>query len=114
MTSGIRADCRDQKCMQSKVMEKSWNHSFGFVDLVGHGKTIQALVDTGSTHNFMTTRLARQFGLKIFPSKVAVKAVNSRAKVTDLACEVPVQIKDSQGRLDFTVMEMNNFDMVLG
>ena len=38
-----------------KVMEKSWMNSLGFVDLMVHGKTIQALVDTGATHNFMTT-----------------------------------------------------------
>ena len=38
-----------------KVMEKSWINSLGFVDLMVHGKTIQALVDTGATHNFMTT-----------------------------------------------------------
>eukprot|EP00253_Pinus_taeda_P035450 PITA_35450 len=44
-------------------MEKSWMNSLGFVDLMVWGKTIQALVDTGATHNFMTTRLANEIGL---------------------------------------------------
>eukprot|EP00253_Pinus_taeda_P023421 PITA_23421 len=64
-------------------MEKSWMNNLGFVDLMVHGKTIQALVDTGATHNFMTTRLAKEVGLMIFPSNVEVKAMNSRAKVAD-------------------------------
>jgi len=95
-------------------MEKSWIHSLGFIDLVVHGKAIQALVDKGATHNFMTTRLAREVGLMIFPLNVEFKAVNSRAKVTGLAHEVPRQIKDWQGQLDFTVMDMNDFYMILG
>ena len=85
---------REQTCMQGKVMEKSWINSLGFVDLMVHGKTIQALVDTGATHNFMMTRLAKKVGLMIFPSNVEVKAMNSRAKVAGLAHKVPVQIKD--------------------
>ena len=79
--------------MQSQVREKSWIHSLGFVDLVVHGKTIQELVDTGATHNFMMTRLAKEVGLNIFPSNVEIKAVNSRARVAGLAHEVLVQIK---------------------
>ena len=97
-----------------KVMEKSWMNSQGFVDLMVHGKTIQALVDTGATHNFMMTRLAKEAGLTITPSNMEVKAVNSRAKVVGLVHEVPVQMKDWKGQLDFTVMEMNDFDMILG
>jgi hypothetical protein len=103
MTGGIRADSglkrlddkrRERICMQGQVMEKSWMNSLGFVDLMVRGKTTQALVDTRATHNFMTTRFAREVGLTILPSNMEVKAVNSKAKVTGLAHEVPVQIKD--------------------
>eukprot|EP00253_Pinus_taeda_P008914 PITA_08914 len=95
-------------------MEKSWMNSLGFVDLVVHGKTTQALMDTRATHHFMMTRLARAVGLSILPSNMEVKVVNSKAKVTGLAHEVPVQIGDWTGQLDFTVMEMNEFDVILG
>ena len=74
---------RERKCMQ--VMEKSWMNSLGFVDLVVHGKTTQSLVDTGATHNFMMTWLARAVGLTILPSNMEVKVVNSKAKVAGLA-----------------------------
>eukprot|EP00253_Pinus_taeda_P002951 PITA_02951 len=83
-------------------MEKSWMNSLGFVDLMVRGKTIQALVDTGATHNFMMTRLVREVILTILPLNMEVKVVNSRAKVVGLAHEVPVQIKDWMGQLDFT------------
>ena len=83
-----------------KVMEKSWMNSLGFVDLMVHGKTIQALVDTGATHNFMTTRLAKDAGLT---SNMEVKVVNSRAKVTGLVHDVPIQMKHWKGQLDFTM-----------
>jgi len=75
---------------QGRVMEKSWMNSLGFVDLMVHGKTIQDLVDTGAIHNFMTTRLAKEVGLMIFPLNVEVRAVNSRSKVAGLVHEVPV------------------------
>eukprot|EP00253_Pinus_taeda_P030905 PITA_30905 len=61
-------------------MEKSWMNSLGFIDLVVHGKTTQALVDTRATHHFMMTRLARAVGLSILPSNMEVKVVNSKAK----------------------------------
>jgi len=125
MTGGIRASSQmvnsllddersEQVCMKGQVMEKSWMNSLGFVDLMVRGKTIPALVDTGATHNFMMTWLAREVGLMILPSNMEVKAVNSRAKVASLAHEVPVQIKDWTSQLDFTVMEMNDFDIILG
>jgi len=84
------------------------------MDMEVHGKTIEALVDTGATHNFMSIRLAKEFGLQIIPLDVEVKVVNSRAKVARLASEVPIWIEDWQGRLDFTVMEISDFDMILG
>lgn len=115
VTGGIRADSGLKKLdEQGRVMEKSWMNSLSFVDLMVHGKTIQALVDTGATHNFMTTWLAKEVGLMIFPLNAEVKAVNSRAKVAGLVHEVPMQIRDWKGQLDFTVMEMNDFDMILG
>ena len=90
-------ECKEQTCMQGQVMEKSWINSLGFMDLVVHGKTIQALVDMVAPHNFMMTWLVREVGLMIVPLNVEVKAVNSRAKVVSLAHEVPMKIKYSKG-----------------
>jgi len=98
----------------SKTMGGAWANSLGFLDVIVHGKAVQALVDTGATHNFMTPQLARTVGLTILPSNMEVKAVNSKAKVTGLAHEVPMQAGGWSGQLDFTVMEMNDFDMILG
>lgn len=62
----------------------------------------------------MMTRLAREVGLTITPSNMEVKAVNSRAKVAGVVHDVPIQMKYWRGQLDFTVMEMNDFNVILG
>lgn len=79
MIVGIRAQSElvTSEAGADKVME----NSRGFVNLVVYGKTIQALVDTGVTHNFMTTRLAREAGLT---STMEVRTMDSRSKVAGL------------------------------
>ena len=91
--------------------DKVMKSSLGYIDLMVYGKTIQALVDTGATHNSMTTRLGKEAGPT---STMEIKAVDSRAKVVGLVHDVPVQMKEWRGQLDFIVMEMNGFDMILG
>ena len=73
-----------------KTKYKVMKNSLGYIDLMVYGETIQALVDTGATHNFMTTRLAKETGLE-------VKAVKSRAKVAGLVHDVPIQIEEWRG-----------------
>lgn len=120
MIDGIRVsaiECNiNQVCMQIGVLDENncWLHSLVFLDLEIHGRTIRVLVDTGATHNFMTIGLAKEVGLHLTPKQVEVKVVNSRAKVLGLESDVLVQIVDWQGCLDFIVMEMNDFDMILG
>ena len=117
MTDGIGASKKcyhKQVCMQSKVSHEAWLHSLGFLDLELLSKNVQALVDTATTHNFMSTDVAKVVGLQLLPNDAEVKVVNSRTKVSGLANEVTVRIADWQGCLDFTVMEMSDFDMILG
>lgn len=94
--------------------KKCWLHNLGFLHLKIHGKTIQALVDTSATHNFMTIWLGKVVGMYIVPKDVEAKKVKSGAKVSGLENDVPIQIADWQGCFYFTVMEMNNVDMILG
>ena len=113
-TRGNQKFFQRQVCMQSSISHESWLHSLGFLDLEVLDKKVQALVDTGATHNFMSTEVAKVVGLQLLPNDAEVKVVNSRTKVSGLANEVPVRIGDWQGCLDFTVMEMSDFDMILG
>ena len=97
VTDGIRANkkcCNNRVCMQSEVSYKTWLHSLGFLDLDILGKKVQALMDTGATHNFMTTNVAKEVGLQLLPTEVEVKAVNSRTKVSGLENKVLIRIGD--------------------
>lgn len=60
-------ECKEKTCMQGRVMEKSWMNSLGFMDLMVPSKTIQSLVETRATHNFMMTQVEKEVGLMIFP-----------------------------------------------
>jgi len=86
-------------------------NSLGYIDLMVYGETVQALVDMDVAHSFMTTRLAKETGLT---SIMEVEAADSRAKVFGLVHDVPIQIKEWGGQLDFIVMNLDDFDMILG
>jgi len=78
--------------MQEGILEqnKCWLQSLGFLGLDIHGKTVQDLLDTDVTHNFMTIGIEKEVGLHIFPKDVEVKVVNLRAKVLRLASDVSI------------------------
>ena len=49
------------------------------VHAVVNGVQVKALVDSGATHNFVTTREATRLGLKLEEDTSRIKAVNSEA-----------------------------------
>ena len=73
------------------------------------------MFDTGASHNFMNVHEAKRLGLKFANDQGTVKAVNSEAKAIEgVARGLIVKIGDWQGKHDFTVLPMDNFDIVLG
>jgi predicted aspartyl protease len=44
-------------------------HKLCFVDMIINDRTVQALVDTGASHNFLKAELAKELGLKVTTSK---------------------------------------------
>jgi predicted aspartyl protease len=53
-----------------------------FVDLVINEIILQSLVDTGASHNFLKTKVAKELGLRFSPCGVVVKVVKSKAKAS--------------------------------
>ena len=45
-------------------------HKFCSINMIINGRAVQALVDTGASHNFLWTELDRELGLKITSSKI--------------------------------------------
>jgi hypothetical protein len=44
-----------------------------YVDLIINGRTIQALVDSGASHNFLWKELASELGLRVGPCVLSIK-----------------------------------------
>ena len=72
------------------------------------------MVDIVSTHNFITKGEAKKLGLKLEKDSSHIKTINSKAFTTvGVAKQVMVELGSWQGREDFMVAQMNDFDVVL-
>ncbi|KAA0050296.1 reverse transcriptase [Cucumis melo var. makuwa] len=79
------------------------------------GKEATAMFDTGASHNFMDVQEAKRLGLKFKEETGTVKVVNAKEQVIHgIAKGVLVKIGDWQKRLDFSILPMDDFHIVLG
>ncbi|KAL6143999.1 hypothetical protein ACLB2K_054694 [Fragaria x ananassa] len=86
-----------------------------YVDVKVEDKTVRALVDCGATHNFMTSEEARKLGVRVTKESGSVKAVNTAAiPIVGVVRDVEVRIGAWKGRVDFTVVKMDDYGMVIG
>ncbi|CAN6570108.1 unnamed protein product [Malus baccata var. baccata] len=86
-----------------------------FVDVKTGDKTTRVLVDTGATHNFMTSEEATRLGLRVTKEPGSVKTVNSAATpIVGVARNVQVGIGAWKGNIDFTIVKMDNYGIVIG
>ena len=86
-----------------------------YVEAKVNGMSTKAMIDTGTTHNFVSEEEARR--LKLSTSKEAgwLKAVKSTAKPSQgVARGVTIKIRPWEGKIDFTVAPMNDFKIVIG
>ncbi|XP_068667704.1 uncharacterized protein [Aristolochia californica] len=86
-----------------------------FISLTLAGHTIKAMVDTGATHNFLSEEEARRLRIRGEKDGSKMKAVNSAAReVQGIAKNVPVVIGKWVGFLNFTIVDMDDFKVILG
>ena len=79
------------------------------------GKQVRAMLDTEATHNFVSVYEAKRLGLRITPEDGAIKAANSPVKLIDgIAKGVTVHLGPWSGKLDFSVVPLDDYQMVLG
>ena len=101
------------KAKQAKKQPQS--KGLMYVEANMNGMSTKAMIDTGSTHNFVSEDEARR--LKLQTSKEAgwLKAVNSVAKPSQgVARGVTMKIGQWEGKIDFTVAPMDDFKVVIG
>ena len=94
---------------------KTFEKGLLYVELTISGKQVQALLDTGATDNFLSNTLAQRLHLQIQPEKGKLKAVNSEAiSTTRVTRDVEYKLGLWSGKIDFTVVMLDDFDVVLG
>ncbi|XP_043813273.1 uncharacterized protein LOC122723794 [Manihot esculenta] len=79
------------------------------------GQSIQALVDTGASHNFMKLDVAKKLGVPFQGDEGWLKVVNSFPTPTyGVARNVQVRIGEWTGTLDFYIIDLDDHSCVLG
>ncbi|KAK2988428.1 hypothetical protein RJ640_023975 [Escallonia rubra] len=86
-----------------------------YVDIKVNGKAIRAMVDTGATHNYISSTEVEKLGLTLEKGCGRVKAINSAAQpVAGIARSVLIKIGPYEGRTNFSVVIMDDFKLILG
>ncbi|KAG9450477.1 hypothetical protein H6P81_010442 [Aristolochia fimbriata] len=86
-----------------------------FVDIHVQGGSAKAMVDTGATHNFMAEEEAKRLRLRWEKDGSTMKAVNFVAKaVCGVAKDVKVKVGKWEGTVNFTIVPMDDFNVILG
>ncbi|XP_074282705.1 uncharacterized protein LOC141607243 [Silene latifolia] len=86
-----------------------------YVEISINGKSTRAMIDTWASHNFVTPDEAKRLEMKLNRESGSMKDVHSSAKpIQGVAKEVAIKMGDWTGKLDFTSVPMDNFNIVLG
>ncbi|KAK2975747.1 hypothetical protein RJ640_003509 [Escallonia rubra] len=86
-----------------------------YVDIKVNGKAIRTMVDTGATHNYISSTEVERLGLTLEKGCGRVKAINSAAQpVAGIARSVLIKIGPYEGRTNFSVVIMDDFKLILG
>ncbi|KAA0039111.1 uncharacterized protein E6C27_scaffold84G002140 [Cucumis melo var. makuwa] len=82
---------------------------------INQKQTKSTMVDSGATHNFITEAEARRLRLRWERDSGKMKAVNSIAlPIVGLVKRTTIKLGGWKGPVDFVVVKMDNFDVVLG
>ncbi|PPR86898.1 hypothetical protein GOBAR_AA33793 [Gossypium barbadense] len=86
-----------------------------FVDINMAGQKWSALIDTEASNLFISKRAAKKFGLLIKKLSKKIKTVNSKeAPTVRVACNVELQIGEWNGKEDFEVIQLDDYDYMIG
>ena len=74
-----------------------------------------AMVDSGATHKFMKDSISKRLVLTLEESPNTIKEVNSQMeKVVGKAKDISMKLGDWSRVIGFTMVPLNDFDVVLG
>jgi hypothetical protein len=80
-----------------------------------NGKSVTTMVDSGVTHNFLREDMVQRLGMQPEPMQTTFKTVKSGVeRVVGVAKDVLLKLGDWCGRMSFTIVPMDDFEVVLG
>ncbi|KAK2998242.1 hypothetical protein RJ639_023921 [Escallonia herrerae] len=86
-----------------------------YVDIKVNGKAIKAMVDTGATHNYISSTEVERLGLTLETRCRRVKAINSATQPeAGIARSVLIKVGPYEGRNNFSIVPMDDFKLILG
>ncbi|KAE8699155.1 hypothetical protein F3Y22_tig00110584pilonHSYRG00049 [Hibiscus syriacus] len=101
--------------LKAKSLTLTPSNGLMYVEAVINEKPTRAMVDTGATHNFVSKNEANRLGLKYTESKVWLKTVNAQATpLYGVARGVELCLGTWKGRVNFSVIPMDDFKVILG
>ena len=107
LLGALRKDLKLQEGLQHKGLM--------YVDMLVNGKKARAMVDTGATDSCMADTQAAKLKVKVTADHGKLKAVNSEAiNIAGTAKQVHCKVGSWEGKIDFTVTPLDDFDIVLG
>ena len=75
----------------------------------------EAMLDTGATHNFVDKSMVQRLDLKVSKCPNKIKAVNFEAKpISRIAFGVRFKVGEWTRKVNFLIMKLDNFDVILG
>lgn len=79
-----------------------------------NGKKVRTMLDTGTKHNFIDEGESKQLSLKITSGRGSLKVVTSPVKlITSMAKSIQVHLGEWSESIDFSIVSINDFQMVL-
>ncbi|KAE8708553.1 Detected protein of unknown function [Hibiscus syriacus] len=101
--------------LKAKSLTPTPSNGLMYVEAVINEKLTRAMVDTRSTHNFMSKDKANRLGLKYTKSTGWLMTVNAQATpFYGVARGVELRLGTWKGRVNFFVVPMDDFKVVLG
>jgi hypothetical protein len=74
-----------------------------------------AMVDSGVTHNLLREDMVQRFGLQPEPTHTTFKTINASVeRVVGVSKDISLKLGDCCGRMIFTIVPMDDFEVVLG
>ncbi|MCO5556248.1 hypothetical protein L7F22_009794 [Adiantum nelumboides] len=89
-----------------------------YIQTTIHGQCQNAMIDSGASHNLISPRCAKKLGIRTSElgggRSISVGFVQHEDSGTAMAFDVMVQIGEWKAKIDFIVVPMDSYDMMLG